>query len=97
MLNFVKCSFFIYWDDHMIFILHFVNVVRVCAQLIQSCLTLCDPTDVAHQAPPFMGFSRQEYWSGLPCPSPRELHNSGIEPLSPEASTLQAECLLLSH
>ena len=34
--------------------------------------TLCDPWTVAHQAPPSMGFSRQEYWSGLPFPSPGE-------------------------
>ena len=35
--------------------------------VFQSCLTLCDPVDVAHQAPLSMGFSRQEYWSGFPC------------------------------
>ena len=35
---------------------------------------------VAHQAPLSMGFSRQEYWSGLPCPPPRNLPDSGIEP-----------------
>ena len=35
---------------------------------------------VAHQAPLFMGFSRQEYWSGLPCPSPGSLPDPGIEP-----------------
>ena len=36
-----------------------------------TCQTLCDPMDcVAHQAPLSMGFSRQEYWSGLPLPSP---------------------------
>ena len=40
------------------------------AKSLQSCLTLCDPTDAAHQAPPSLGFSRQEYWSGLPFPSP---------------------------
>ena len=34
---------------------------------------------VAHQAPLSMGFSRQEYWSGLPCPSPGDLPNPGIE------------------
>ena len=39
-------------------------------KLLQSCPTLCDPWTVAHQAPPSMGFSRQEYWSGLPFPSP---------------------------
>ena len=37
---------------------------------------------VAHQAPPSMGFSRQEYWSGLPCPPPGDLPNPGIEPMS---------------
>ena len=37
---------------------------------------------VAHQAPLSKGFSRQEYWSGLPCPSPRDLPNPGIEPES---------------
>ena len=38
---------------------------------------------VAHQAPPSMGFSRQEYWSGLPFPSPGDLPNAGIEARSP--------------
>ena len=38
-------------------------------EVTQSCPTLCDPWTVAHQAPPSMGFSRQEYWSGLPFPS----------------------------
>ena len=45
---------------------------------------------VAHQAPPSMGFSRQEYWSGLPFPSPGDLPNPGIEPRS---SALQADAL----
>ena len=38
---------------------------------------------VAHQAPLSMGFSRQEYWNGLPFPLPGDLPNPGIEPLSP--------------
>ena len=38
---------------------------------------------VACQAPPSMGFSRQEYWSGLPFPSPGDLPDPGIEPVSP--------------
>ena len=38
---------------------------------------------VAHQAPPSRGFSRQEYWSGLPFPPPGDLPNPGIEPASP--------------
>ena len=45
---------------------------------------------VVHQAPPSTGFSRQEYWSGLPFPSPGDLPNSGIEPGSP---ALQADAL----
>ena len=52
--------------------------------------TFCDPWTVAHQAPLSMGFSRQEYWSGLPFPSPGDLPNPGIKPRSP---TLQADAL----
>ena len=48
------------------------------------------PWTVAYQAPPSMGFSRQEYWSGLPFPSPGDLPDPGIEPRSP---TLEAEAL----
>ena len=40
------------------------------AKSLQSCPALCDPMDRAHQAPPSTPFSRQEYWSGLPFPSP---------------------------
>ena len=45
---------------------------------------------VAHQAPLSMGFSRQEYWSGFPFPSPGDLPDPGIEPRSP---VLQADAL----
>ena len=38
--------------------------------------------NIAHQAPLSMGFSRQQYWSGLPCPPPRDLPDPGIEPES---------------
>ena len=44
------------------------------AKSLQSCLTLCDPIDGSQQAPLSLGFSRQEYWSGLPFPSP--MHES---------------------
>ena len=40
------------------------------------------PWTVARQAPLPMGFPRQEYWSGLPCPPPGDFPNSGIEPMS---------------
>ena len=45
------------------------------------------PWTVAYQAPPSMGFSRQECWSGLPFPSPGDLPNPGIEPRSPALQT----------
>ena len=45
---------------------------------------------VAHQAPPSMGFPRQEYWSGYPFPSPGDLPNLGIKPESP---ALQADSI----
>ena len=59
-----------------------------------SCVRLfATPWTVAYQAPPFMGFSRQEYWSGLPFPSPGDLPNPGIKPRSPafQADSLPAE------
>ena len=51
------------------------------------------PWTVAYQAPPSMGFSKQEYWSGLPFPSPGDLPDPGIEPGSPtlKADTLPSE------
>ena len=58
-----------------------------------SCLVVSDsatPWTVADQAPLSMGFSRQEYWSGLPFPSPGNLLDPGIEPGSP---ALQADSL----
>ena len=52
---------------------------------------------IAFQAPLSMGFSRQEYWSGLPCPPLGDLPNPGIKPSSPGAPTLQVDSLPLSH
>ena len=51
------------------------------------------PWTLAYQAPPSMGFSRQEYWSGLPFPSPGDLPDPGIEPRSPafQADALTSE------
>ena len=51
------------------------------------------PWTVAYKAPLSMGFSRQEYWSGLPFPSPGELPDPGTEPRSPalQADTLPTE------
>ena len=66
------------------------------SEVAQSCPTLCNPVDCSppgsavHEAPLSMGFSRQEYWSGLPFPSPRDLPDPGIKPRSP---ALQADAL----
>ena len=60
--------------------------------LVVSCVLLfATPWTVACQAPLSMGFSRQEYWSGLPCPSWEDLPDPGIEPRSPTLQT--ASCL----
>ena len=59
-------------------------------KVAQSCPLFVTPWTVACQAPLSMGFSRQEYWSGWPFPSPGDLPNSGIKPGSP---TLQADSL----
>ena len=56
----------------------------------KSCPTLVTPWTVAYQAPLSMGFSMQEYWSGLPFPSSGDLSDPGIEPGSP---ALQADSL----
>ena len=51
--------------------------VCVCAKSVESCLAQCGPMDCIHQAPLSMGFSRQEYWSGLPFPPPGDLSDPG--------------------
>ena len=53
-----------------------------------SCIQLfATPWTVAYQAPPSMGFSRQEYWTGLLFPSPEDLLHPGIKPGSPALRT----------
>ena len=74
----------------MIIVLKFTQNYESESEVSQSCPTLCDLWTVAHQAPLSMGFSRQEYWSGLPFPSPGDLSDPGIEPRSP---ILQADAL----
>ena len=59
-------------------------------QLLSRVQLFTTPWTVALQAPLSMGFYKQEYWSGLPFPSPGDLPNPGIEPGSP---TLQADSL----
>ena len=57
---------------------------------LRCVLLFVTPWTIAHQAPPSMGSSRQEYWSGLPFPSPGDLPDPGIEPRSP---IMQADAL----
>ena len=59
--------------------------ISVCS-IAQSCLTLHDSWTVAHQGRLSLGFSRQEYWSGLPFPPLGDLFDSGIECMSPALS-----------
>ena len=62
----------------------FISLAGGGGLVAQSCLTLCDPSGLlARQAPLSMGFSRQEYWSGLPCPPPGYHPNPGIKAVSP--------------
>ena len=68
----------------------YIYIVKVKLKLLSHVRLFATPWTVAYQAPPSVGFSRQEYWSGLPFPSPGDLPNPGIEPGSP---ALQADAL----
>ena len=64
--------------------------MKVKVKLLSRVRLFATPWTVAHQAPPSMGFSRQEYCSGLPFPSPGDLPYPGLEPRSP---AMQADSL----
>ena len=72
---------------------HLENRKKVKVKSLSHVRLFATPWSVARQAPPSMGFSRQEYWSGLPFPSPGDLPNPGIEPQSPalHADSLPSE------
>ena len=67
--------------------------VKVKVKSLSRVRLFATPWIVAYQAPPSMGFFRQEYWSGLPFPSPGDLPNPGIEPGPPafQADALTSE------
>ena len=67
-----------------------VSYLKVKVKLFSRVRLFATPWTVVYQAPPSMGFSREEYWSGLPFPSPVDLPDPGIEPESP---VLQADAL----
>ena len=65
------------WDNLLVFLCEILSHVQLFAS----------PWTAAYQAPLSMGFSRQQYWSGLPFSSPRDLTDPGIEPGSPALQT----------
>ena len=65
--------------------LHFSCMLNCC-----SCVRLCDPMDCSLSGSSVRGFSRQECWSGLPCPFLWDLSDPEIEPVSPASKTLKA-------
>ena len=62
-------------------IISYLSIVCVCSRSVMS--ESARPWTVALQTPLSMGILQQEYWNGLPFPSPKDLPNSGIEPKSP--------------
>jgi len=85
-LNFCRIGPFILWPSPF----HSPTWHIMHAMSLYSCPTLATPWTVANQALLSIVFSRQEHWSGLPCPPPGDLPNPGIEPRSP---VLQTDCL----
>ena len=70
------------WGEIRLTLVFLAFVVGLC-RLLSRVRLHATPWTVAHQAPLSMGFSRQEYWGGLPCPPPGDLPDPGIEPGSP--------------
>ena len=74
--------------------------MKVKVKLLSPGRLFATPWTVAYKVPPSMGFSRQEYWSGLPFPSPGDLPNPGIEPRSPalqvDALPSESESMMIS-
>ena len=77
------------WAPSFIYI-HEIRLLSLEVKSLSRVLLIMTPWTATYQAPPSMGFSRQEYWSGVPLPSPGDLPDPGIEPRSP---TLQTDTL----
>ena len=83
-----KLFLWFHWQSYCSIRLSFLDryrcqdILHVCVQVTQSYPTLCSPMDCMLPATPSMGFSRQESWSGMPCPPPGDLPNPGIKPVS---------------
>ena len=87
--QFMHVQLYVYINIHVSHI--FMHAVPWCSYSLSHVQLFETPWTVACQAPLSWGFSRQEYWSGLPCASPGDLPNPRIEPRSPE---LQVDSLL---
>ena len=68
---------------HMLILFCMLLYIKVKMKLLSRVRLFATPWTLVYQAPPSMGFSRQEYWSELSFPSPGDLPNPGIEPGSP--------------
>ena len=79
--------FFYYWATTSYFPKLYHEWVSEWVKSLSRVWHFVTPLTVAHQAPLSMGFSRQEYWSGLPFPSPGNLPDPGIKPRSPALQT----------
>ena len=86
--------------DSFCYFCPFIQLWGACS--VPACVHVCScdklfvtPWTIVHQAPLSMGFSRQEYWSGLPFPPPGDLPNPGSEPMSPVSPALQVDSLPL--
>ena len=94
MLSSDRGDFYFFLSDvHDFYFLVLLIALASESEVAQTCPTVrlfATPWTVTYQAPPSMGFCRQECWSGLPFPSPRDLPDPGIEPRSP---ALQADAL----
>ena len=85
----VICHFLTNHPKPHVLIMHHVKsciMVKVKVLLAQLCLTLFDPMDCILPHSSIHGFPRQEYWGGLPFPSPGDLPDPGIKPASPALS-----------
>ena len=75
---------------------HILKCMRACS-ITKLCSALCNPMDCSPPGFSVMGFSRQEYWSGLPFPPSGDIPDPGIEPASLASPALLVDSLPLSH
>ena len=89
--NFYSSLNWFFWSESKVWILFYFVFLYGCTLSCFSHVQLfVTPWTITRQAPLSTGFSRQEYWSGLPCPPPGDLPNPGIEPTSHVSPDLQA-------